>query len=109
MLLILKAQLRSYFIDSFGVIENTSLCFINQFRLYIIQRGIARFLFDQVAEVICRKMQFLSAIRHGWKPQHKGVVRFKIVVQQLLKPHQDIAINIAACNKLAVIKPLAVI
>lgn len=78
--------------------------------LDVFLRRLARLLFNQVAKIVGRQMQFSGAVLYRRQSYGLWPVRTEVAVQNLLETRQDILVgNFAARDELSVVKTDAVV
>ncbi len=65
---IFEPQLVGNFTHRLVPFENLRFRCIHQFQVNVFVRRFTRFLFDKVAKIVGRKIQFTRTISNGWQP-----------------------------------------
>ena len=75
----------------------------------VFDGGLARFLLDEVAEIVGGKMELVCTPSHGGQTDLFRLAGIKIAGHQFFEASEDIAVDSFAGGKLAVVKTEAVV
>ena len=82
---------------------------VDQLHLDMFLCRPARLFFNQVTEIVGRKMQFPGTVSHRRQSDLLGPVRNEVFVEHVFETHQNIAVHFVARNELPFVEPHAVI
>lgn len=77
------------------MVKNIDFGLVNHPGLYILQRGAAGLLFDQVTEIVRREVELLCAVSYARQAKFPCFTRIKIIIQNILKTYEYVLIFMA--------------
>jgi len=109
MLRVLEAQLIGNLADGFRGKKQLFFGDADDFVLYVLQGGLARFLLDEVAEIIGRQAEFGGTVFHAGQSFQCGIFAREILVEEGLETGQDVAMGILPGDELPFVEAQAIV
>ena len=109
MLRIFEPEFVGNLADRLARVEHPFLGQVDQLHLDMFLCRPARLFFNQVTEIVGRKMQFPGTVSHRRQSDLLGPVRNEVFVEHVFETHQNIAVHFVARNELPFVETHAVI
>ena len=109
MLRIFESEFVGNLADRLARVEHPFLGQVDQLHLDMFLCRPARLFFNQVTEIVGRKMQFPGTVSHRRQSDLLGPVRNEVFVEHVFETHQNIAVHFVARNELPFVETHTVI